>query len=546
MRPMRRLSARTAALVDAGVWKIEPAVALAQLAENGEPAALSWIVPQLLSPEPKVAQAARRAATAILAALPARDYGWLEQTVRGRLRGHPDGALSWWQLRAGQLAALVASPALAADGPGLLQLASFHPSGFVRAEAVRLLAEQPLAAALPCLLLRLNDWVLPVQQAARAAVGARLGPAAAAALLPCLALVEQLTVYRRRDLSDLQAQLRAVLLHRTSRPLLWAACEAETGELHQRRAVYRLLADAVLAEPDAAPREAGLQRLCLRAMRSPDLWLRVWAVRLGRKHLFGEPLVRLLGQARADRGRPVRREALLAFLDAYPALEAALCDPCVSLRELARYALRKKATLDFASYYCQILAACGEPGPRRLAALAGLGETGTRADAGAVLPFTADPVPKVRATALRALGQLDAEGHVPVLAAALADPSRRVVRAAAEAIGTRVALLGADRLEEFLARHPDPGCRRRIVDLMAGLSCWVQPRVLLRAARDPDPEVAAHAALRLDRWLAVARYVVPTEAESAALREELDLCPPLDGTRDRLRWQLAHAESARR
>ncbi|MFO0575734.1 MAG: hypothetical protein U1A78_17190 [Polyangia bacterium] len=39
-----------------------------------------------------------------------------------------------------------------AQGSGLLQVASFHPSGFVRAEAVRLLAAEELAVALPCLL----------------------------------------------------------------------------------------------------------------------------------------------------------------------------------------------------------------------------------------------------------------------------------------------------------------------------------------------------------------------------------------------------------
>lgn len=115
------------------------------------------------------------AATAIPRAAPARDFGWIEQTVRRpasreseRLPGllEPDtgaapGARAVYQGRRRR--------------SGLLQVASFHPKGYVREEVVRLFAGTELTAALPCLLVRLNDWVRAVQLLAAEAVGARLG-----------------------------------------------------------------------------------------------------------------------------------------------------------------------------------------------------------------------------------------------------------------------------------------------------------------------------------------------------------------------------------
>lgn len=532
---MRRLRPHTAEIVAS--FSTQPVQALDQLAELGEAASLPWVVPQLLSPSPAIAQAAGRAATAILRATPPRDFGWIEQTVRGRLRGNPHGDLAWCRLTPDQLHWLVHN---AADS-GLLQVASFHPSGYVRAEAVQLLAKEDLDAALPCLLVRLNDWVAAVHQRAEAAVRARLLPGAAPQLLRCLALIEQLPVYRRRNLTLLHAQMRDLLLHPASRSLLWIACASEP-DVHQRRALYRLLADALLAEPEGSGAE--LQRLIVQAMRSTDLWLRVWAVRLGRAHLFGEPLRRLLGQARTDRGRTVRREALLGFLDSHPELEAALCDPCVSLRELVRYALRKKANLDFAEYYRQVLSTGAEP--RRLFAIAGLGETGSRADSAVLIPYVSAAAPKVRAAALRALGKIDPERNLEVFLSALSDPSSPVVRAAVEAIGPRTVLIGEARIMALFLSHRNPACRCRLVDLLAQLPCWVQPRLLLRAARDPSAAVAARAERLLRRWLAAERYVPPAPEEAAELRIELVQSAQVPELQKGVQRRLELAEAARR
>ena len=81
---------------------------------------------------------------------------------------------------------------------------------------------------------------------------------------------------------------------------------------------------------------------------------------------------------------------------------------------------------------------------------------------------------------------------------------------------------------------------------MARLPCWVQLRVLLRAARDPSTAVAARAELQLRRWLAVRRYVLPTAEESEALRAELERSAARPALREEVQHRLRLAEAARR
>jgi hypothetical protein len=79
----------------------------------------------------------------------------------------------------------------------VIALASMHKSGFVRERAVRLLAGRRDGGELPLLLVRVNDWVAPVREAAGAAVRARLQPAYAVHFVRCLTLVEDLGGERR-------------------------------------------------------------------------------------------------------------------------------------------------------------------------------------------------------------------------------------------------------------------------------------------------------------------------------------------------------------
>jgi len=87
---------------------------------------------------------------------------------------------------------------------------SFHPSGYVREEAVLRLTALDDDAALPYLLLRCGDWVSQVRNAARHAVLQRAGPSSVATFTRNFALVTRLAKITRadhRELVDALAQL---------------------------------------------------------------------------------------------------------------------------------------------------------------------------------------------------------------------------------------------------------------------------------------------------------------------------------------------------
>lgn len=476
--------------------------------------ALAAALPLLFDADSARAALARQDAESLLARLAGRDLAAVEQVIRASgyqgaaaYASSPMGT-SWRRLEPADLPRFSREP----GGGTLVKLASFHPNGFVRAAAVRLLDEVSDGSELPFLLVRCNDWVPAVQSAAVAAVERRLLSSYAPHFIASVYLGERLIDQRRNKLDALHQRVQLLLRS----PSASAVREAALGstDRHVRRAAFLLSAEA-----DAVD----LRGLVLRALDSDDLGMRLWAVRMARVRLLGPALQEVLGQARADRSVPVRREALMGFLDDPSALRQSLLDPCKSLRELVRFYLRQQGPLDFAPIYRQevmrlaVLGTQPGVGARLATAIAGLGETGSASDADSIELFTIDDRPRVRKAALLALGRLAGEGGQATLAAALSDPHPGVCQAALHALGGRLLLVGETAVWRAFGEQRSPQCRRYLVRALAYLPRWASVRCLLRASGDPDPAVAAEAQLRLLRWLAATNTTRPTSEELATI-----------------------------
>jgi hypothetical protein len=311
---------------------------------------------------------------------------------------------------------------------------------------VQLLAQLPLQSAvdglgpgveLPFLLLRLNDWVTPVQQVAAAALGERLVAPYAPQLVRCIYLVDQLQLYRRRDHEAVLHALRQFLSTPAGRQALLAGLCVDDRQV-QRSCFVRLL--------DIEGVDA--RTLVLAGLHGSDTLVRVWAARAARRRLYGRDLALAMGQARRDRAVPVRLEVVYAFMADHPELRMLLLDPCKSIRETARFYIRKSATVDFAALYRDALRSATSATLPTI--LASVGETGSRADAACVVPYATHAQLRIRKAALRALGQLDPELAAPLLYAALLDPQRGISRTAWEALRPRVDLLSPQQLQVWL------------------------------------------------------------------------------------------------
>jgi HEAT repeat protein len=504
---------------------------IARIADSGEPAAVVDVAPFVLSENPSVARAAAAAVESLLSVVTPEDLARLDSVFRERSPYSGRYRMEWHRLTPSDLGRL---ESLSGQRFILLGLASFHASGYVREEAVRRLAGSNSGAELPFLFIRLNDWVANVREAARRAVGARLSPLYAGSLVENLPLVARLGQAARDDHSQIVEAVESLLKSADCREALLRGAESDDRSL--RRICFRLVVEA-----EGSDTRAVLER----ALADRDAMIRLWAARQVSAGLVGEATKDLLDIIKGDRFMPVRREALRALISLWPEkaqaeLRRALFDLHASVREEARYHLRKAGEDDFASVYRRALA--DAVGGELYSAVSGIGETGAASDDRMVLPYVAHPSTKLRRAAVKALARLNGDGHLSVFLTALLDETPAVSREARKALAGRVAAGGGERLWEIFNTSSPPHVRRNALFLLSRLGKWDAIRYLIRAAGDRDAKIAEASRLGVLRWLSQYNrsFTAPTPEQllrfASALRERGHLLS--ESIREQLRFSV--------
>jgi hypothetical protein len=367
-----------------------------------------------LPPPADGASEAARELEALLRAATAEDVARVEDwyTVGDSYwQGHG----SWDSLQ------LAPTPRWASNCPGVIAVATCHQSGFVREQAVRILAANEEAFVLPFLLLRLNDWVPQVRLAAMAAVQDRLTLAQAGAWVRALGVVHRVSGGQRADHLWLGRAVTRLLQSESARPAIEEGLRC--GTLPVRRACIRI----ALATENPEP----LLRL---VVRDGDPWVSFQAALGLCERLHGGELTELLGVLRRGNAR-CRALALEVTCREFPnerepALRAGLLDETLWVREVARHHWSKSEgdPTGIPAFYRAELQA-GNPATLE-AALRGLGETGTEADVAHFLPHASSPRARLREAAILGIGRCGGASRGELLARALRDPSLRVAKAA--------------------------------------------------------------------------------------------------------------------
>jgi HEAT repeat protein len=463
---------------------------LGEIESSGTAPVLPHLLPLFDSKDQRVSDAVSSALVGVLSRLSPAELAGLDPIVRGGSNDFAPHQQGWYWLSPEALDRQIASGRFP---PALLGLASMHPSGYVREVALRWLAQSKDGSEVPYLLIRLNDWVSSVREAARAALGTRLHPDYARHFVRSLLLVLRLTDCGRHDHKPFVAAVLDRLRGPEARSALLEGLSSPDRTV--RRACFRL---AIEADDIPLPNFLG------RALRDDDTMVRLWAARTARSRLAGEDYLGLVPVMSRDRFMPVRREALSGLVEKAPAssgaaLRTSLLDPHVSVREVARYYLEKSEGFDARSYYREVIRS-GSP-EALPQAIAGLGETGTREDAGIVGPWLTHPSTTFRRAAVRALGRLDGDSHVGELLRALNDDQSSVSRLAKEALRGRLHLVVRDRLWELFERNRQSHVCRHALALLSGLGKWEGLSYLILACSDDDPEVAARAQGYIRDWI---------------------------------------------
>ncbi|MCR6488583.1 hypothetical protein M8542_37720 [Amycolatopsis sp. OK19-0408] len=361
-----------------------------------------------------------------------------------------------------------------------LVVAACSADGYLREAAVHRLATSPDPEALPLLLIRCVDWVRPVREAARRAVVSKLDGSSLRAVLPLLG------VLRRRQVDDWMTTL-----FRDRLPDLldtaFAVDDRETRRWAHREALGLL----------------SRERLLDIALRDNDFVVRT-----------------LCGDALLDRGECV--EELLAAgapkvrmraLTLAGRADEHLADRVSAVRSMAQFLVRQAGD-DPAAHYRAM--------PVSFGMLAGLGETGTAADADLLERHLADDRPRIRRTAVRGLRRVAPESTA--VEPLLRDPSPAVTRQVVEFLRGRFVEVAT--LRELLAPANPIHTRRAAAALLRDRDTWLRLHTNLTLL--PDKDLGPNAEQDLHTWVhhSAATYTAPSPELATEIEARLPLAPP--------------------
>lgn len=297
---------------------------------------------------------------------------------------------------------------------------SEHWDGYKRENAVRRLGMLGNPIAIPSLLVRANDWVPQVRDAAMDALRMLMLDENAQAFIYSLPALFHLANCRRSDHGRLIANVVRFLLQPENVALVKAAIDSD--DKYVARLCVRLCIDHSLIEGSL---------LVSRSLQHSDVVVRTMACGVLRD-LSGEALESALQKAIQDPFMPIRREAFQMCLRTLPGKGPEIArrfvfDKHHSIRELAIMQLLKSGT-DVEALFGEILSSSGHSALKVRCALLGVAHLGAKRSIPLVEKHVDDGLPGIRRAALQALAKLAGEDARAYLVAGLRDPSPGVAR----------------------------------------------------------------------------------------------------------------------
>ncbi|WP_417386799.1 HEAT repeat domain-containing protein [Gimesia sp.] len=494
---------------------------LRKLGELNEPAALPYVAQFLTSADRETKVAARETVAALLSNISARDLQalehqslWLNASYRNQ---------NWSRIQPAEVAAIVGSPDQR-EYAAVLSLLSFHKNGYVRQEAVRLLTEIDRSEVLPCLVIRQNDWVKPIAEAAQKEVRRRFqaGPVRVSPSL--LELIFQMETWSRYDHRPMIGDLVKRLLEEEQdrfleQQVLAFSVDAKLGRYIVRYAHsylkytnHRLLAYGMISKDPV------IRYQCCRGLSELPVE-QCQELSLQERQLYLERLA-------TDSFLPVRSEAYrqLAELDPANAVttwEAALLDRGRSIQEMACYYLNQIEPGHAVRFYRDAVV----KHPESLPAIEGLATVGEERDLEFLRTLLVHPFPSRRCAGLNAVVRLLQRDAIPEVMPFLRDSSPRVVRTAGKSLRPWITQIPSADLLAVVLEAETVYARRHACELLAAQGKWSSFPWLLEACVKAEPETAEAAASMIHHWCSPRQsyrvFTRPSAEEQQTIREML-------------------------
>ena len=459
-------------------------------ANTGSMLTISFLLPFALEKNKTIQRTARETIHEIILRNRKQDVIGFDQYMRRLTAYHYEARLgAWHHLSPDTVRAL----AIVDEADvSFLGICSFHRNGYVREAAAEVLSKQFSGGELPFLFLRLNDWLPKIRFTAYKALKQRIRPECAQYFLNAIYFCKHLSEYYNREkFTDLVDEIYQLLRDPANQRVLLRGFRSE--DLVVRRFSFSFAIDL----PDI-----DLNTVVVEAYRQSDALIRLQIL----KHLYktssNECLILWLKQFRYDVFPPIRQLTLQAYIDrnleeSSEELHAALLDSNKTIREMARYYLKDKQ-VDFPLFYREKLN--GQDERVLQAAIAGLAETGDKADVQWITPFLHHDNARICKTAVKALGMLNPEKYRDVFIRFLQADKPSVSREARQILAHIVDLRHADLLWAIFQKEARLHVKKNILFLFTKLGRADSILYLLQACSAQEEQISEFAKRYVESW----------------------------------------------
>jgi hypothetical protein len=454
--------------------------AIEKIRNTKDTSAICDLMPLALADSRKVQIAARKAIAELLQLLPFEALPLLDESLRNT--GSPYDA--WHKLRPEEIRKLEVK---SIEEKSFTRLLASHRSGYVRAEALRLCAEDNSPDLIPFALLRLTDWVVQVQSEAELILQHRLRSEFSSIFVRCLPLLARMAGSSKLN-ADIVREIHSLLRSSNSAASLREGISSPSQST--RRACFKLCH----GNPQFA-----LEELLNKAASDSDVLIRLWAFKTAIQ--LPEYWRKLSDLALADAYSPIRRlcfESMVQDPQASPSYFVNfLLDPAAQIRGAAQRAMVTRFNALPAVYYRSSLDRISER--EKIICIRGLGETGDAEDSHRIAGLLASTSAKTRREVLRTLRKLDADQDLDLVALVRNDLPSVASEAALSLLRGRT----IPAIDIWRASLTNPNSRTKLAVLRAFKhgKKWDQLYVFLDAATHSDSQLSEFAVECLQHWL---------------------------------------------
>jgi hypothetical protein len=395
----------------------------------------------------------------------------------------------------------------------ILGLSSFHPNGYFREKAIRTLSSMETGGEIPYLLIRINDWVRPVRNAAKLELLRYITQEHTVNFVNNLPMILRLRECSRDEHADVVDAVVSILSSAEGSQKLISGLKSTDSKV--RLACYKIILQTKVIDN---------RNIISCLIKDSNPYNRLFVLRNIRQAITQEEFADIWQLLLHDKFAQIRIFVLEALYDFMPEeavgiLEKSLFDNNQSVRQLSRYLLSKEKKYDFAAIYRDAI----EKNEKVYSAICGLGETGDMSDTDSIIKYMDSDVIRIVKACIIALTKVDIQVHKEKIILMLKDERAGISRTARRVLHEKIEASDEDAIYKIFKQAVHDHVKINCCVLLCSLSKWSAVRYILEFCGDENERVSALGQVALEQWkLRYNRsFIPPTSSQIKEIREAL-------------------------